>query len=124
MKRIGLLLIPTIIGIGTSGCFNDKESNLYGQVCDSSAVTYNGTIRPILTTSCSYGGCHDGKSYNGGGIDLTSHAGVLAKVQDNSLLPAIQHQSGYSAMPKDNGKLPDCQISQIRTWVLIGAPNN
>ena len=126
MKRISLILLPTIIiGFATSGCFYDKESDLYQQaLCDTTTVTYICTIKPIISTSCSYAGCHDGSRSNGGGINLTNYAGLHEKVMDNSLLGAIQHEQGYVKMPQDNGKLPECQISQIRTWVILGAPDN
>jgi hypothetical protein len=125
MKRICLLLLPAIVALSASGCYYDKESDLYDTgLCDTSAVKFSTTIQPILNTHCAYVGCHTGSAYTGGGIDLSTYAGVKKKISDNALLGAIQHDAGYEPMPKNSGKLPECQISLIRTWAIAGAPNN
>ncbi len=89
--------------------------------CDTSNVTYSGTIQPILATSCL--GCHAG-SYPDGGINLQTYANVRTVALSGRLYNSVAHAPGAVAMPQNGDKLPDCQVSQIRIWVEAGAPNN
>jgi hypothetical protein len=36
----------------------------------------------------------------------------------------VNHATGYSAMPKGGGKLTDCEIRQLQTWIDNGTLNN
>lgn len=89
--------------------------------CNTSNVTYSGKVRPLLQSSCV--GCHSG-SAPGGGINLSTHAGVAAVAANGRLYGAINHQSGFVAMPLGGQKLSTCNISQIKAWIDAGAPNN
>lgn len=89
--------------------------------CDTSNVTFNAVIKPIIQNKCQ--GCHQGTS-PGGGVNLSTYLGVQGSAIDGSLLGTIQHLTGWSAMPKNTSKLPDCDIAKIRIWVNAGAPNN
>lgn len=89
--------------------------------CDTSNVTYNAVIKPIIQNKCQ--GCHQGSS-PGGGVNLSSYLGVQGSAIDGSLLGSVEHASGWSPMPKNTSKLPDCDIAKIRIWVNAGAPNN
>lgn len=88
--------------------------------CDSTQYTYAATIAPLLANYCV--GCHSPSSL-GGNIDLSTYTGVKATVTSNRLEGSVQHEPGFSAMPKGN-KLSDCQITQISKWIVSGAPNN
>ncbi len=89
--------------------------------CDTTNVTFNAVIKPIMQNKCQ--GCHQGTS-PGGGVNLSTYLGVQGSAIDGSLMGSIQHLSGWSAMPKNTTKLPDCDIAKIRIWVNAGAPNN
>lgn len=89
--------------------------------CDTSNVTWQGTIKPIIQTYCK--GCHTGSS-PGGGVDLSYYAGVSGAAFDGSLVGTIDHLPGYNAMPKNSPKMSDCNIAKIKIWVNAGAPNN
>ena len=90
-------------------------------LCDSTVFSYSAAIRPIISNKCQ--GCHQGSSASAG-IDLSGYPGVLARVTDGKLWGAVNHEPGYSAMPKNGNKLTDCELSQIRKWIDAGAPNN
>jgi mono/diheme cytochrome c family protein len=90
-------------------------------LCDSNSFTYSGAIKSIIGNKCQ--GCHSGAAASGG-IDLSSYAGVKTKITDGRLWGAINHQSGFSAMPKNGAKLSDCEIAQVRKWIEVGSPNN
>jgi hypothetical protein len=90
--------------------------------CDTSAaVTFSASISPILTAKCT--GCHGGTNPQAG-INLSSYAGVKAKVNDGRLWGAINHLAGFSPMPKNGSKLSDCEIAKIKKWMDAGSPNN
>ncbi len=90
-------------------------------ICDTSAVTWQGTIKPIIQTYCK--GCHSGSS-PGGGVDLSYYAGVSGSAFDGSLVGTVDHLPGWHAMPKNSAKMSECNIAKIKIWVNAGAPNN
>ena len=90
-------------------------------LCDSSQFTYSLSIKTLVQNKCQ--GCHSG-TVPQGGIDLSTYAGLKARVDDGRLWGAINHAAGFSPMPKNGTKLSDCEISQVRKWIENGAPNN
>ncbi|HVF81373.1 MAG TPA: c-type cytochrome domain-containing protein [Flavisolibacter sp.] len=98
-----------------------KNNSCQSSVCDSTNVTFSGTIRSIMNNKCL--GCHSSSAPQGG-INYTAYAGVKAKVDDGRLWGAINHLPGFSPMPKGGAKLSDCEIAQFKKWVDAGAPNN
>lgn len=87
--------------------------------CDTSSVTFSASIKPIIQNKCQ--GCHSGSNPSGG-YDFTTHAGVAAV--KTKLFGAVNHLSGYIAMPQGGNKLPACDIRKIKLWVDAGALNN
>ena len=117
-KLIFTIIITTIV----SGCYYDNEEVLYptNGNCDTTNVTYTNTIQPIMSQSCT--GCH-GSSSPSGGIDLTTYSLVRASAEDGSLYGSMSFQSGYSPMPKNGNKSPDCTLNKIQAWINQGYPN-
>jgi uncharacterized membrane protein len=89
--------------------------------CQTDNRSWTQHIRPIIQTNCA--GCHSGAN-PGGGLNFSTHAGVVASIANGRLIGAINHQVGYKAMPQGGAKLPDCSIQQMLSWVNAGAPNN
>jgi len=89
--------------------------------CDTVNVTFSGTIQPVLQNNCV--GCHNNTS-PGGNVILSAYSGVQAVALNGHLLGSVNHGAGYSPMPKNLAKLPDCEIAEIRIWIQNGAPNN
>ena len=118
MKKI-LFLFCIIL----TGCYYDKEEELYGAAtCDATNVQYSTTITGLLNT---YGcvGCHSGSAPSGN-ISLQDFTGVKTTAQNGKLLGSINHSSGFSPMPKGGGKMSACEISKIKAWIDAGAVNN
>ena len=82
--------------------------------CDTSNVTYNGTVFPIFQENCII--CHSGVPPQGN-IDLTDYSQVAFLAENGTLLGAIRHEEGYSPMPQGGNKLSDCKIRQIEIWI-------
>jgi hypothetical protein len=124
MSRIvaGILLIISI-----SACYYDSKEYLFPDLntsCNMDSVTYSGTIQPVLDQYCYR--CHSNAdaSLAGNNIKLEDYSDVVIRVNDQSLYGSIAHQSGYSPMPKNGGKLDNCFINQLSAWIDQGAPGN
>lgn len=89
--------------------------------CDTTNVTYSGTIVPLVQNRCL--GCHSGGSPQGG-LNFGSWAVLNTVAMDGRLAGAIQHQSPYTSMPPSGPMLPQCRIDQVLAWIQDGAPNN
>jgi uncharacterized membrane protein len=88
---------------------------------DTVNITYSLSVKPIITNKCQ--GCHSGSAPQGG-IDLTTYTAVKAQVTNGKLWGSVNHDPGFSAMPKYGNKLSTCELTQIHKWILQGAPNN
>ncbi|MCX6251597.1 MAG: hypothetical protein NTX61_12690 [Bacteroidetes bacterium] len=86
--------------------------------CDSSNVTFDSVIKPILQTWCV--GCHSGSSPSNG-LSLTTYAQIVASVNSGRLMGAIRQDVGYHAMPPGS-KLSDCSIAIFQKWINLGEP--
>lgn len=121
MKTKYLVLIAMLL---IMGCYKDKRELLYpGNNCDTSSVTFVGTIQPILTQNCAGTGCHQGAA-SAAGIDLSNYSGTKIIADNGKLIGVINHSPGFSPMPKNMSKLRECDINKISTWVNKGALNN
>lgn len=107
-----------------NGCYYDVEETLYPaelNPCDTTNVTYSGTIQPILQQNCY--SCHSDAA-NLGSVSVEGYDNVLALVNDGRLVGSINYQAGFSPMPSDAPKLSDCNLLKIDTWISHGALNN
>ncbi|QNF31983.1 hypothetical protein HUW51_04295 [Adhaeribacter swui] len=119
------LALLCLLNLGLlAGCASDNEEDLNPQpnACDTSAVTFSGTVNAILQNNgCK--NCH-AASAGSGGVVLDSYAEVKKRADDGRLLGAISHASGYAPMPLGGTKLSDCDIAKVKKWIDNGAPNN
>lgn len=105
-----------------SSCYYDNMEALYPQYnasCDTTNVTYSGTVQPIINNNCLT--CHNSPS-TGGNIVLTSYADVVS--YSSRITGAIKHLNSYSAMPKNAAMLKACSINQWDIWVRKGMLND
>jgi hypothetical protein len=98
-----------------------KNTTCQNSDCDTSNVTFVGTILPITDTYCK--GCHSG-THPSGGISLTDYATIKNSVESQRFMGAIEQLTGYSPMPQGGNKLSDCAIRQLKIWINNGMPNN
>jgi len=120
MKKLGFILLVGATLVGFGACSNDNEEEINTDPCDTSGVTFSGTVQPLLESRCT--GCHNASNASGG-VFLHEYAGVKAAVDAGKLEAAVRYEEGAAAMPPD-GKLPDCDIRQISEWIDKGAPND
>ena len=118
------LFIALGFAAGISGCYYDIESELYpltNAACDTTAITYGGTVAPLMRAQCV--SCHS-TSFASGNIALDTYNGVKASALNGSLYGSINYSTGFSPMPQGGNKMNSCSIKQIKAWVDAGAPNN
>jgi hypothetical protein len=123
MKRLFISLATiTIFLFFFVSCYYDNEEALYptlSTACDTTLVTFSGTIVPILTNNCY--SCHSNANATfGGGIHLQAIADVIT---NSPRVVAAINQTGQFPMPP-GGKLTNCSIVQFGIWVRNGMPNN
>jgi hypothetical protein len=101
-------------------CSSDNEEEFYNQIgCDVENVSFSSTIDPIIDQNCK--SCH----FNGNrtGVTLVTYENIKISAESGELLGSIKHLPGYDPMPQ-GGKLDDCTIEKIETWINNGTPNN
>ena len=119
-----LFLMATITSfLGNGGCYYDDEANLYPEIggCDITNVTYTITISAIMSNNCN--ACHSGSTPESN-VKTDNYNDLKIIVDNGKLSGCVNHDSGFSAMPKDRPKLSDCDLSKINTWIIDGASNN
>jgi hypothetical protein len=126
MKRLIILLTTiSVFLFFFISCYYDNEEALYPALstsCDTTNVTFSGTIAPMLSNSCY--SCHSNSTASGygSGIRLENYADVVAKA--DRVVGSIKHLSSFSAMPKNGGLIKTCSITQFDIWVRKGMLNN
>lgn len=120
--KIKILITALISVFVISSCYYDREDELYGSTCDTSAVTYSSTITGIINR---YGclNCH-ATGVLSGGFSLEGYTNVKAKINDGRLFGAINHSAGFVPMPQGANKMSSCDINKVKAWIDAGAPNN
>lgn len=97
------------------------KNNSCSASCDTTVFTYSGAVKSIMDNKCV--GCHNPTSL-GGNIDLSTHSVVEVVALNGKLFGSVAHLNGYSPMPKNSTKLSDCEIKQIKEWIINGSLNN
>lgn len=121
-----LLIFFSIVGLvfsfAATSCRKENVEKLVDENrCDTVNVTYSGTVATIISDYCL--GCHNAGSASGG-IILDTYADLSNYTTNGVLLGVIRHEAGFSPMPKNQSKMPDCKIRAIEIWIAEGALNN
>ncbi|MBN2172621.1 MAG: hypothetical protein JW731_00725 [Bacteroidales bacterium] len=104
-------------------CYYDSEEELYPSEsnCDLSNVTYSGTITAILSQNCY--SCHS-SNFPQGNVVLDNYDDLKVVIDNGRFWGAVNHESGFTPMPQNLPKLPQCELDKIKTWLDNGAMNN
>lgn len=89
--------------------------------CNNVTPTYTGTIKAILDANCASGSCHSAssKAFN---IDLSNYASVSSEADLDRFMGSINHQAGYSNMPRGGAALGFSDRQEIHCWIQNGKP--
>jgi hypothetical protein len=116
-----LLLVILLLPFAFTTSCSEEESSGPINPCDTVDVTYSGVIQPLLAANCY--SCH-GNGQSRAGVTLDTYEGVYTVAISGQLSGAVNHESGYTAMPYQRQKLDSCSIYFIDTWIEAGAPEN
>lgn len=120
----GYTLIPSalwLLSIWSTSCtYRDRQTLLAG-TCDTTMVTYSGTVSGIMTSYCT--NCHGGSAPSAG-ISLEGYNNVKAMVISGQLWGTMNHESGFKPMPQGTPKLDACTLNKLLAWIHQGAQNN
>ena len=89
--------------------------------CDSTNVSFSQFVLPLMQNSCA--GCHSATNALGG-IKLHDYTSVKSAASSGKLMGSINWANGYVAMPQSGGKLSNCNIAKIQSWINSGSLNN
>jgi hypothetical protein len=120
---MSVIALPLVSGVG---CYYDVEENLFIAPCDTTNVTYQAVIKPILERECY--DCHSGFSPDGE-LDLSIYNSVLASALSEDNKGSLHYRitrdtTDLPRMPYLLPKMDNCSIAQIDKWIRDGAPNN
>ena len=123
---IRYLLVASVAGLlGSCAAQNGEDlyaaSPLPAPSCAPGPATYALTVTPLLQQYCT--NCHNSTNA-ASGLNLSSYAQVKAVATNGRLLGTVNHDPGFSPMPKGGAKLSDCDLGHLRQWVADGALNN
>ncbi len=93
---------------------NNPDPPIDTILCDSTFVTYPGTVFPILDAYCL--SCHSGQT-PAGALDFNDYGDVAFVAESGQLLGSIKHLDGYTPMPEGGNKLSNCEIDLIEIWI-------
>ncbi len=119
-------IILSIFLILINSCTHDTESISdlgNSNNCDTTNVTYSVSIKGILENNACLS-CHSGTAVDGGNVVLDNYSGISQYAANGKLYGALNHESGYPAMPKGGDKLSDCNLRKIKIWIDDGFQNN
>jgi len=117
-KLLFLLFITILTTLMTSRCYYESEEHLFPSLnaCDTTNVTYAGTIVPILSSNCYT--CHSNNTYTISGFNYQDTTVLLAQVRSGQIYRSITYQS--HPMPPSS-PISSCQIQVIKKWIDSGA---
>ena len=111
-------------------CKHDAPLSLARVSVDTSMVSFEDQIQPILNSNCNMSGCHDANSAKEG-VDLSTYKAIAgnddllkAGKPDNSSIYTVLGSSGKGKMPPAPRSLTSDQIALIRRWIVEGAKNS
>ncbi len=119
--RITFSLTLLLIGMLPCCTYHSLEDIDPRVACDTTAITFQRTIRPILNNNCIV--CHSGSS-PANGLDYEKFSDVVIVANDGRLVGAINHRAGFEPMPRFAPKLATCDIHKIEIWISEGSLNN
>ena len=126
MKNL-IRLTPIILlfSLLLSGCYYDKENELYpATACgDTAIVTYELSVKPIMALQCNR--CHSPGNPSGNVITST-YDGLRKEAISGNLWYGVNWEGSLQTrMPQGAlDTLSVCERTKIKKWIDAGAPNN
>ena len=120
MKKLLLLLtLISTISLCITSCSDDDDEETTTMVGDvaCNTVTYDATVKAIVSTNCTLSGCHADGTAN---ASYTTYEGLKTVVDNGKFKTRV---IDLKTMPPA-GALTTTQLNQLQCWLNDGAPNN
>lgn len=117
MKYKLLFILPVLFLLNS--CQSDYAYGPGGTIgveCDTTDITYNEHIKPIIEGECK--SCHNSTNLSGG-VNLESYSAVKDAVQNDGVQEAVNYSGSKAKMPP-GGKMDACRLAQIESWIKEG----
>lgn len=123
MRRIRKIVYLLFVSAILQSCYYYNEEELYPSVgdCDTTNVTYSGTIAIIMAENCN--ACHP-SGFPQGNVVTDNYTDLKTVADNGRLWGAINHAAEFTPMPQNLPKLSDCKLNKIKTWLDNGALND
>ena len=121
IRKFGLLLVLLfcsaliIVSCGDDG--DDPEE------CTTTGLTYENYAENFINSNCVNSGCHDADAVESVG-NFETYESLTMSTSFDKIKGAINHQDGFSNMPKGGAQLDSCSIAKLSAWIDAGAPEN
>lgn len=126
---LAIYLLGLAILASTQSCTYNKEKILYPpKPCDTIAVSFKKTIKPLIVANCTSVGCHI-TSNPSNNIVLENYLNIKDQVLTLKngiplIYGAVAQLTGFTQMPKGGTKLTSCEIAKLKAWINQGALDN
>lgn len=120
IRKFGFLLVLLVSVILIPSCNDDEPDE--PDVCVTTGLTYDNYANAFLASNCATSGCHDADGQGGTIGSFDTYEGTKAWFDMGRVKGAINHQDGFSNMPKGEEKLSDCDIDRLSAWIDAGIP--
>lgn len=114
---LSFILLSAVILVS---CSDDEIPDPIIEECETTGLTYTADIKSLIDSNCATAGCHTADNTAIG--SLASHQSIVDFMWQDRIVGSINHDSGFSQMPKGGSKLADCDIDQIDAWIAAGLP--
>jgi hypothetical protein len=105
------------------------EAELYPNTgistCDSTTAKFGAFVSPLIVSKCATSGCHNSSTASAS-VNLDGYTNIKNYILKNKsvFFGSINHNPGFSSMPKGGIKLSSCEITKLQVWVNAGLMNN
>jgi len=118
---ISVLIIGCILGI--SSCTKNSVEAVAGtHPCDTTHISYQSDVLPILQSYCYSCHSNSNKAFSNG-VNLEGYDNFKGWAQSGYVLGNIRQDPGFTGMPYGKPKISDCAINKITAWINQDFPN-
>lgn len=121
-KKYGFLLILLFsAALVVVSCGDDEPDD--PETCETTGLTYDNYAEDFINSTCATSGCHDANAIESVG-NYETYESLTGAMSFDKIKGAINHEAGFSNMPKGQTQLDSCSIAKLSAWIDAGAPEN
>lgn len=123
LKKISIFSVFALLICTAISCGDDEDPIDPVVECETADLTYSNFAAALINNNCATSGCHDADATSNGAVGpMDDYNNAVAFIGFGRTLGAVNHDSGFSPMPKGGTKLDSCSIAKLTAWVDAGMP--